>query len=93
MMSSAYILAERRIIEDAAEGIDTTGHLAEAEKQGISFEFEVGAKSLTDKELLYEKAVEVRKQLDEAINNDDFESAKALQELLNVIEKKYNRLL
>ena len=88
-MSSAYILAEKKIIEDAARGIDTTGHLAE---QSIDFEFEPGDRDLTDKELLYEKAVEVRKQLDKAIELNEFKKAKQLQELLNIIEIKYKKL-
>ena len=46
----------------------------------------------TDKELLFEKAVEIRRQLDEAIGADDYERAGALQKLLDVIETKYNKL-
>ena len=46
----------------------------------------------SEKELLLDKAREIRRQLDEAIDQDDFERAQALQNLLDVIEIKYNKL-
>ena len=46
----------------------------------------------TDKELLLEKARVIREQLDNAIADEDYERAKVLQETLNVIEIKYNKL-
>ena len=95
-MSTAYILAEQRIINDAAHGIDTTGHIAAQshfviEDTPESFHFEVG-RPMNDKELLYNKAQEVRKQLENAIENEDYEKAQLLQHTLDVIERKYNKL-
>ena len=46
----------------------------------------------TEKELLFEKAVAIREQLDKAIANDEYEKASLLQRTLDVIELKYNRL-
>ena len=98
-MSSAYIHAERKIINDATQGIDTTGHMREqfgpmnAEQ---FFEFEVDSlgnmKSVTEKDILLDKAREVRNQLEEAIDNDEFEKAELLQRTLNAIQSKYNKL-
>ena len=90
-MASAYIHAERKIIDDASLGIDTTGHMAEAESYTTtstaeSFHFS------TAKQDLFAKAVEVRRQLEEAINNEEYEKASLLQELLDTIERKYGRM-
>ena len=46
----------------------------------------------SEKELLFEKAVAIREQLDKAIADDEYEKASLLQRTLDVIELKYNRL-
>ena len=95
-MSSAYILAEKKIIEDTAQGNDPTGHdnvsyyfTTSSSPEEFHLEF---SKPRTEKELLLEKAQEIRKQLDDAIHAEEYSRAEALQKLLNVIEKKYNKL-
>ena len=95
-MSSAYILAERKIIEDAASGIDTTGHIAEQQRT-IEFvspeEFYQADKNkpMTIAEEILEKAREVREKLDDAIHNNNFVKAKMFQQILDGLEKQYNR--
>ena len=94
-MSSAYILAERKIIDDAHNGIDTTGHIAQYDSMSPEEQFEADFqfnRKLSDKELLKEKADEVRRQYDEAMDAEDYLRAGALHELLNVIQIKYDRL-
>ena len=94
-MSSAYIHAERKIINDAANGIDTTGHIEEANsyQSPEDFYYEVtGREDLSEKDKLYSKALEVRKQLNEAIDNDDYKKAELLQLTLDMLEYKYNKL-
>ena len=46
----------------------------------------------SDKEALLEQARAVRILLDEAIADDEFEKASSLQEVLNTLEIKYNKL-
>ena len=91
-MSSAYILAERKIIEDANKGIDTTGHLAE---QGWSMEFESTPEDFarpSQKEEILAKAREVRKQINEAIENEQYEVLPHLNKVLTILEAQYKRL-
>ena len=95
-MSSAYIHAEAKIINDAQNGIDTTGHIADM-KQTISFESpsvtpEEFYQASSPKESLLSKAREVRRQLDEAIDNDEYEKADMLQSVLDAIQAKYDKL-
>lgn len=47
---------------------------------------------LGPKEQLYQQAVDIRRQLDEAIENDEYEKCDNLQKILDVIEIKYNKL-
>ena len=47
---------------------------------------------LGPKEALLEQAHEIRRQLDEAIDNDEFEKCENLQKILDIIEIKYNKL-
>ena len=47
---------------------------------------------LTPKEALWQQGVEIRRQLDDAIANEEFERCRALQQVLDVIEIKYNNL-
>lgn len=46
----------------------------------------------TPKEIVFEQAMAIREQLEEAIANDEFEKCDALQQVLNVLETKYNKL-
>ena len=104
-MASAYILAERQIIDDASRGIDTTGHIAET--QGYTFytsstspeehfakEVDIfgNLKPFDEKESILEKARNVRKKLDEAIANDEFEKAEIYQITLDALQRKYDKL-
>ncbi len=99
-MSSAYIHAESKIIGEAEKGNDLTGFTQHDSVSYTStpesFHFEVdnfgNMKHIGAKEALLEKAKEVRKQLDEAIDNDEFEKAELLQQALNAIQTKYNKL-
>ena len=47
---------------------------------------------LTPKEIVYEQAMAIKEQLEEAIANDEFEKCDALQQVLNILERKYNKL-
>ena len=87
-MSSAYILAERKIIEDANKGIDTTGHLAEA---GWSMEFEDTPQTSKKQEIL-DKAKEIRKQINEALENEQYEALPHINKVLTILEAQYKRL-
>ena len=46
----------------------------------------------TDKDRMWNRAVMLRKQIDEAVDNEDYEKAQLLQDTLNVIKKKYDEL-
>ena len=46
----------------------------------------------TEKDRLYNRAVMLRKQINDAIDNEDYEKAQLLDDTLKVIEKKYNEL-
>ena len=46
----------------------------------------------SEKERLYNRAVMLRKQIDDAINNEDYEKAQLLDDTLQIIKKKYDEL-
>ena len=46
----------------------------------------------TEKDRMWNRAVMLRKQIDEAVDNEDYEKAQLLQDTLNVIKKKYDEL-
>ncbi len=96
-MRAAYILAEQSIIESASRGIDLTGY--ESSNYTIAFEdmgpeqfFSTSTGSVDEAESLLSKAREVRKKLDDAIQNDDYIKAQTFQNILNGLEIKYNKL-
>ena len=105
-MRAAYIMAEQMIIEEANKGNDLTGHdtppatniiftsdsTNPEEFDNFSFSFGEQPKPLTDIEQVYAKAVEVREKLDNAIHDNDFVKARMLQNVLDGLELKYNRL-
>ena len=101
-MKAAYIAAERQIISDAQKGIDLTGF---NEATTIAFEpmspqdffqAEVDAfgnmKKLSEADVIFEKAKEVRKKLDNALDEENYLKAEMFQNILNGLEKQYNRL-
>ena len=51
-----------------------------------------GSQGATEKERLFNHAKEVRKQIDAAIDREDYEAAAILQKTLDVIEIKFNKL-
>ena len=104
-MSSAYIQAESQIINSAAQGIDLTGYTTD--NPNVTYTFEPmnpedffakevdgfgNLKNVDDKEEILKRARRVRKQLDEAIAEDNFEKAEILQNTLNILQKKYDKL-
>ena len=104
-MRAAYIMAEQMIIEEANKGNDLTGHDtppatniiftsdSTSPEEFDNFTFSFGEpKPLTDIEQVFAKAVEVREKLDNAIHDNDFVKARMLQNVLDGLELKYNRL-
>ncbi len=69
---------------------DTSEHLPTLE--GMTFDQEGNPRPLTAKELLYEKGIEVTRQFQEALYNEEYLKAQTLNEVLQVIITKYNRL-
>jgi len=107
-MVSAYVAAEKYIIEENSKGNDPTGSesaityytTTTAEFDPMTpqefFSKEVDAfgnlKNVDRKEELLDKARRVRELLDKAIANDEFEKAKVYQRTLDILEERYNNL-
>ncbi len=69
---------------------NTNEHLPNLE--GMTFDQEGNPRPLTAKEFMYEKGLEVTRQLDEALYNEEYIKAQTLTEVLKVITIKYNKL-
>lgn len=100
-MSTAYIHAEQKIITEAEQGNDITGFQSGGyEKQmtpeqfhdEITFDGYGNPHPLTPKEMLYDKAKEVLKQLQQAVQDEDYRKASLLDQTLKVIKIKYDKL-
>jgi len=95
-MRSAYIDAERIIVEEASKGNDLTGFDSQvitftSESTGPIEFFNEMSKPLSIAEEILEKAREVREKLDNAIHADDYVKAQMYQNILNGLEEKYNK--
>ena len=105
-MMSAYIAAERTIIEENSKGNDITGSESAISYYSTTtfepmtpqefFSAEVDAfgnlKNVDEKSVLLEKAMKVRELLDKAIANDEFEKAQVYQRTLDILQEKYDKL-
>ena len=101
-MTTAYINAERMIIENSNRGIDITGHDTFYKDRGVSLdnfegaiedlEFLKGGTPLTPSDEVWEAAKEVRAKLDEAIEKDEYVKAEMLQNVLDGLQEQYNKL-
>ncbi len=93
-MRAAYILAEQSIIDAASKGIDII-----YDPDTTSYSMEMGPEDffrteqpLNDEESLLKKAREVKKKLDDAIQDEDYTKAQMFQNILDGLEIKYNKL-
>ena len=50
------------------------------------------SRPMTEKEILFQQAVSIREQIENAIAEENYEKADILQKTLDVIELKYNKL-
>ena len=103
-MKAAYISAEREIINEANKGNDLTGWDKQpdvlTEFGPMSAEefhnFEVDGfgniKNISAGDMLLDRAREVRKKLDIAIQDENYVKASMLQNVLNGIEIEYKKL-
>ena len=101
-MVSAYVAAERYIINENSKGNDPTGseagiaYYTTSTADPESFFHEVdefgNLKPMSDKEILMDKARKVRELLDKAIANDEFEKAEVYQRTLDALKRKYDNL-
>jgi len=55
-------------------------------------EFHKAHKPVGEKDKLLHEAREIRKQIDDAISNEDYEKAQLLQDVLDVVKLKYDKL-
>ncbi len=51
-----------------------------------------GIKNVSELDRLYNQALEIREQINRAINDEEYEVASVLQRTLDVLEMKYNNL-
>lgn len=107
LMRSAYIAAEQLIVNEASKGNDLTGIETVTEADNITwtsssttpedfFAAEIdqfgNIRNISEAEMLLEQARELRKQLDNAIQNEEYDKAKILQDTLDKVQIKYNKL-
>lgn len=76
--------------EDESQGWVNPEDLYKAEDGAVFFSSR--STGNTEKDRLWNRAVMLRKQINDAIDNEDFEKAQLLKDTLDVIEKKYNEL-
>ena len=96
-MTTAYINAERMIIENSNRGLDIIGNREVFEDPVPDFnDFELEdlsfGRKMTPIEEVWRSAEKVREKLDEAINSENYVKAEMLQNVLNGLEEQYNKL-
>ena len=107
-MKAAYIDAERTIMQEANRGNHITGFQdqqvsfevdgfefnANTTDESFSWIFGDGNKmgNLNELDRIYKDAQNVRNKLDQAIDEENYVKAEMLQNVLNGLEKQYNKL-
>lgn len=95
-MASAYIKAEQKIISEAEKGVDLTGFTHNDSKtivfESTTVEEFAQEERMSEKDKLEKDGIEIKKQIENAIQNEDYESAEALTKLFNVLRDRWKRL-
>ena len=101
-MISAYVGAERFLIDEAAQSMGLYSpeqydplNAKKIYEDSTSIEEWIAGSNmpnLSEKDKLYRQAQELRKQINQAIAEENFEKAAILDKTLKVIEIKYNKI-